>query len=107
MVEVNIQNFCPIEHQLYVDSTQPAYSSFPDTDMTKKMVKIKSFHGGRMYVPEYHQAIYSAKTVGEIVTAMYRALSASGYNNFGDASPELAKKCLAKLNEAKHNTQEV
>ena len=104
---MNVQNFCPIEHQLYVDSTQPAYNLIPDSDMTKKMVNIKSFYGGRMYVPEYHQAIYNAKTVGEIVTAMYRALSASGYNNFGDTSPELAKKCLAKLNEAKHNPQEV
>ena len=99
MVQVNVQNFCEIKNQVYTN----------DGHVGEMYMKRTPLNPGthRMYIPEYHLAIYNANTIGEMVTAMYRALSASGYNNFGDASPELAKKCLAKLNEAKHNTQEV
>ena len=91
---MNLQNFCELP-------------KWPEDIMAKKQHPLGSTNPHRMYVPEYRLAIYNAKNLGEMVDAMYKALSASGYNNWGDASPELAKKCLAKLNEAKHNTQEV
>lgn len=55
----------------------------------------------RMYIPEYRHAILNAKTVGEVVAIMQKALSSSGYHS------DFPKKCLAKINEAKHCTQEI
>lgn len=95
---MNLQNFREVSPQLYAGKTKTADN-----------MKRQPLNPGtkRMYPPEYHRAIYGAKTIGEVIKVMYKALSASGYNNFMDASPELAKKCLAKINEAKHNTQEI
>ena len=105
---MNLQDFCEVPWQLYANHTQVAYNQIRDNNMAKKESHpYGSTNSHRTYVPDYRLAIYNAKNIGEMVTAMYLALSSAGYNNWGDASPELAKKCLAKLNEAKHNTQEV
>ena len=105
---MNLQNFCEVPWQLYANHTQVAYNQIQDNNMAKKgSPTYGPTNIPRMYVPEYHLAIYEAKTIGDMIAAMYIALSSVGYNSWGDASPELSKKCLAKLNEAKHNTQEV
>lgn len=56
----------------------------------KRREKLKGgYH--RMYVPEYHERLANAKTVGEVVQAMRRAVSdmAGGHSNL---DPELWEK---------------
>lgn len=59
----------------------------------KRSQKLQEIQGdySRMYVPEYHQRLAEAETVGEIVQAMRRMVSdmAGGHSNL---DPELREK---------------
>lgn len=102
---MNLQNFCEVPQWLYAEQGHFVHKNGLSTNngQWEKMNKRTRLDPGshRMFIPEYRTAIANARTIGEIVEIMYKALSASGYNS------DLPKKCLVKINEAKHNTQEL